>query len=430
MASESNGTSVPVEQQKPYIVRVSKRFIYLSLITSTLLAFTIGRAARIILIEGPRQALLAPHDSSAMFVRPEHSRPSLPNPQSIEGKEVPKTLYTAQTFDIANGALSSSAYLERGGGITKDGNADASSFCNADGDGKQQCMRGVATEDKVVNDGAEADDDEHLPAGQHLLIDIKNVDGTFLNSEVRLAEAMIRVVSESKLTLLSYHCHKLIPMGVSCVGVLLESHISFHTWPEEGVITLDLFTCGSGELIPVLPIVKRLFAIPIEGGEADMPLTVWTHKLRGFSTKDSYLGDDLGKFVLEKTSMDFKAAVSAKNREKSIHYIFRLQLFTNFDLCRLQIPKPSSRELIFMIVSMRAGAEIISLIPKVSPQMGRTNLFTPNFSYPSVKFIWMEFYNLLGTEMNHIMKHLCTRLYLLIPILSGLELLAVEREQH
>ena len=31
------------------------------------------------------------------------------------------------------------------------------------------------------------------------------------------------------LTLLSYHCHSLLPAGVSCVGVLLESHISFHT---------------------------------------------------------------------------------------------------------------------------------------------------------------------------------------------------------
>eukprot|EP00985_Skeletonema_marinoi_P012235 scaffold5862_cov91-Skeletonema_marinoi.AAC.8 len=46
----------------------------------------------------------------------------------------------------------------------------------------------------------------HLPAGQHLLVDIKNVDPIFLNSEERLAEAMIQLVDESKLTLLSYHC--------------------------------------------------------------------------------------------------------------------------------------------------------------------------------------------------------------------------------
>eukprot|EP00536_Pseudo-nitzschia_multiseries_P014414 jgi/Psemu1/214583/e_gw1.698.6.1 len=79
---------------------------------------------------------------------------------------------------------------------------------------------------------------------QHLLVDIKGIEATFLDSEERLAKAMVDTVNHAGLTMLSYHCHKLIPKGVSCVGVLLESHISFHTWPDEGVITLDLFTCG------------------------------------------------------------------------------------------------------------------------------------------------------------------------------------------
>ncbi|EED96723.1 predicted protein, partial [Thalassiosira pseudonana CCMP1335] len=66
--------------------------------------------------------------------------------------------------------------------------------------------------------------------GQHLLIDIKDVDSSFLNSEERVATAMIELINESKLTLLSYHCHSLVPIGVSCAGVLLESHVAFHTW--------------------------------------------------------------------------------------------------------------------------------------------------------------------------------------------------------
>jgi len=107
----------------------------------------------------------------------------------------------------------------------------------------------------------EPDQEEYFPSGQHLLVDLKNVEYDFLNSEDRLAQAMVNVVRDSQLTLLSYHCHTLQPAGVSCVGVLLESHISFHTWPEEGVITLDLFTCGSNPLIPVIPVIMRLFGI-------------------------------------------------------------------------------------------------------------------------------------------------------------------------
>lgn len=319
-STDPENTSLP----QPYIVRVSRTFIYVSLLTSILLAFTIGRAARIILIEGPRQALLAPHDTSAMFVRPEHSKPSLPNPQLSQGKEVPRTLYTAKNFDTAIGASTASVYLERpmenvshstGGGAGQ----DTSSYCKADENGQKACSRGggvesIAHVNVISSDDAAQSSKEalHVPAGQHLLVDIKNVDGTFLNSELRLAQAMVDVVNQSKLTLLSYHCHKLIPLGVSCVGVLLESHISFHTWPEEGVITLDLFTCGSGELVPVLPIIEKLFAIPIEDGDGvDLPQVVWSHKLRGFNPEPSVLGDDLGQFVLERTQMDLKVEVAS-----------------------------------------------------------------------------------------------------------------------
>jgi len=66
--------------------------------------------------------------------------------------------------------------------------------------------------------------DQHRPAGQHLLVDIKGVDSEFLNSEELLSRAMVDTVLGSGLTLLSYHCHALVPSGVSCVGILLESH--------------------------------------------------------------------------------------------------------------------------------------------------------------------------------------------------------------
>jgi S-adenosylmethionine decarboxylase len=33
--------------------------------------------------------------------------------------------------------------------------------------------------------------------------------------------------------------------AVTLVLVLAESHLSIHTWPEEGLISIDLFTCGT-----------------------------------------------------------------------------------------------------------------------------------------------------------------------------------------
>lgn len=140
--------------------------------------------------------------------------------------------------------------------------------------------------------------EKHVPSGQHLLVDIEGIEASFLDSEERLTKAMIKTVDEAKLTMLSYHCHKLLPAGISCVGVLLESHISFHTWPEEGVITLDLFTCGANPLLPVVSTIERLF------GVGENVSTKWSHELRGFRSekekKKNYLDNfsDLSLWIL------------------------------------------------------------------------------------------------------------------------------------
>jgi S-adenosylmethionine decarboxylase proenzyme len=157
--------------------------------------------------------------------------------------------------------------------------------------------------------------EEHEPAGQHLLVDIKNVNAEFLNSEEQLAKAMVEVVTEAKLTLLSYHCHSLEPAGVSCVGVLLESHISFHTWPEEGVITLDLFTCGPNNLMPVVPKIEKLFGVPRENSTEPVR-TMWSHELRGFRSHEARkahyldLSSDLSWYVTSPLEMLIKNEVS------------------------------------------------------------------------------------------------------------------------
>ena len=160
--------------------------------------------------------------------------------------------------------------------------------------------------------------DQSNPSGQHLLVDIKNLEAAFLNSEARLAEAMQASVKAAGLTMLSYHCHSLHPAGVSCVGVLLESHISFHTWPDEGVITLDLFTTSEKPLLPVLPKIEELFGVPRINpttGEEEKPVTLWSHELRGFRTEDArkahYLDgeSDLANWVTSPLEVVYKEQI-------------------------------------------------------------------------------------------------------------------------
>lgn len=40
--------------------------------------------------------------------------------------------------------------------------------------------------------------------------------------------------------------HVVFPNGaITLVLILAESHLSIHTWPEENLIAIDLFSCGS-----------------------------------------------------------------------------------------------------------------------------------------------------------------------------------------
>jgi len=48
------------------------------------------------------------------------------------------------------------------------------------------------------------------------------------------------------------------------------------------VIAMDLFTCGSGKLIPTLPSIQQLFGVKAAGEDSDDPMMLWSHKLRGF----------------------------------------------------------------------------------------------------------------------------------------------------
>ena len=297
----------------------------------------------------------------------------LPAPKIISGKEVPFTTYASKTFQMEGAATSHTLHIDRtsalimsrskkefDGGPDFQSSSSSSSENEGDKDGGEDddggwvpcntnaCSRGkekkptASTSEEmeegvVPNDYSEHNDDSdglHLPAGQHLLVDIKDVDSKFLNSEERLAKAMIELTEETKLTLLSYHCHTIVPIGVSCAGVLLESHVAFHTWPLEGVITLDLFTCGGGLLIPSLPSIEKLFGVPQEPGPGEsvedmpQPTMLWSHKLRGFREgfapgyvrSTNPLDGSLGRYVLGKLDFDIKRPLlSTKTAVQSVN---------------------------------------------------------------------------------------------------------------
>lgn len=57
-------------------------------------------------------------------------------------------------------------------------------------------------------------------------------------------QAMRDAAEAAKATLLGEVAHRFAPQGVTALGLLAESHIAVHTWPELGYAAADIFTCG------------------------------------------------------------------------------------------------------------------------------------------------------------------------------------------
>lgn len=82
--------------------------------------------------------------------------------------------------------------------------------------------------------------------GKHLLLEVYNVDFALLNDIISIQEVMERGIERAKMTILNIFSHCFIPQGCTIVIALAESHVSCHTWPENGCIAIDVYTCGKG----------------------------------------------------------------------------------------------------------------------------------------------------------------------------------------
>jgi S-adenosylmethionine decarboxylase len=95
-------------------------------------------------------------------------------------------------------------------------------------------------------------------AGTHLIIDLWGA--RHLDNLGRMEKTLRRAVAVAGATLLHIHLHHFTPNGgISGVGVLAESHISVHTWPERDYAAFDIFMCGEARPELAIPVLKEAF---------------------------------------------------------------------------------------------------------------------------------------------------------------------------
>jgi S-adenosylmethionine decarboxylase len=80
--------------------------------------------------------------------------------------------------------------------------------------------------------------------GLHILADLYGVDAERIDRVEDIRNLLETAVKVADLTKISSHYYQFQPHGATGVVLLAESHISIHTWPEHGLATVDVYTCG------------------------------------------------------------------------------------------------------------------------------------------------------------------------------------------
>lgn len=90
------------------------------------------------------------------------------------------------------------------------------------------------------------------PQGTHLTADLTGCHAAhpWMTQPEALRQACLLAVAEAGLQTVGERFHGFEPAqghptaGVTGVVLLAESHLAIHTWPELGVVTLDVFVCN------------------------------------------------------------------------------------------------------------------------------------------------------------------------------------------
>lgn len=83
--------------------------------------------------------------------------------------------------------------------------------------------------------------------GHHCLLNVYGCDFDLLDNEDLMISILKDAARECGATVLNVATHKFVPQGLTAVILLSESHISVHTFPEQGTAAFDIFTCGEAD---------------------------------------------------------------------------------------------------------------------------------------------------------------------------------------
>ena len=99
--------------------------------------------------------------------------------------------------------------------------------------------------------------------GHHVLVSLYGIAFNLLDDIDGIRTAFEDAVDACGATVLNRFSHQFHPQGVTVVYALAESHLSIHTFPENGCCAIDVYTCGDMDSMKGMRVLIEHFS-PIE----------------------------------------------------------------------------------------------------------------------------------------------------------------------
>lgn len=80
--------------------------------------------------------------------------------------------------------------------------------------------------------------------GRHVIAEYYGCNAQHLDDIAKLSQLLVTAARRAGATPLKQEFHQFAPHGISGVIIIMESHLTIHTWPELKYAAVDFFTCG------------------------------------------------------------------------------------------------------------------------------------------------------------------------------------------
>lgn len=87
---------------------------------------------------------------------------------------------------------------------------------------------------------------QNVPAaGHHWLMDLSGCAGNrqLLENAQALEAVLPAAARQAGMQVVGQVFHQFAPTGVTGAVILAESHVTIHTWPQEGFVAIDVYVC-------------------------------------------------------------------------------------------------------------------------------------------------------------------------------------------